>query len=61
MDCCQLEQDCPPPAVKKEVLVDETDRKSPDQDPAGTIISFAPDIMYTFTCKYVRYGKMNDI
>ncbi|XP_035703736.1 protein trachealess isoform X3 [Folsomia candida] len=34
MDCCQLEQDCPPPAVKKEVLVDETDRKSPDQDPA---------------------------
>ncbi len=32
MDCCQLEQDCPPPAVKKEVLVDEVDRKSPDQD-----------------------------
>lgn len=33
MDCCQLEQECPP-TVKKEILLDEADRKSPDQDPS---------------------------
>jgi hypothetical protein len=39
MDTCQLEQECPP-AVKKEVLLDETDRKSPDQDPSGKSNNF---------------------
>lgn len=34
MDCCQLEQDIPP-TVKREVLLDDNDRKSPDQDSSG--------------------------
>jgi hypothetical protein len=33
MDCCQLEQDCPP-TVKREV-VEDRDRKSPDRDSSG--------------------------
>lgn len=40
MDCCQLEQECPA-TVKKEVLVDETDRKTPDQDSSGKSHYFA--------------------
>lgn len=36
MDCCQLEQECPP-TVKREVLLDDNDRKSPDQDSSGKL------------------------